>query len=201
MCLVTGPLSGELRFPALGDVKPPLCAPGPRSPRARAAGTRAHPAGRLWARLAETGDSFGSRSGRPDPGDPALRGAERKSQEPSEPGCLDVRRLRGAPRAPKFGLALRVAGADEAVDLEARVGRALGRLFVHVPRAMPPGGARRVRGLGLGDSGRLAVAAALTWPFPAYSVQTSPRWGQGTSWSCRSVAQLLFSPGRLCLWI
>lgn len=33
--------------------------------------------------------------------------------------------------------------------------------------AVPPGGACRVRGLGLRDSGRLAVTAALGWPFPA----------------------------------
>lgn len=34
-------------------------------------------------------------------------------------------------------------------------------------RGIPPRGARRVRGLGLGDSGWLVVTAALGWPFPA----------------------------------
>lgn len=33
--------------------------------------------------------------------------------------------------------------------------------------AVPPGGAHRARGFGLGDSGLLAVTAALGWPFPA----------------------------------
>lgn len=35
------------------------------------------------------------------------------------------------------------------------------------PPTVPPGDAPRVRGLGLRDSGRLAVRAALGWPFPA----------------------------------
>lgn len=36
------------------------------------------------------------------------------------------------------------------------------------PPTVPPGDApSRVRGLGLRDSGRLAVRAALGWPFPA----------------------------------
>ena len=46
MCLVTGPLSGELRSPPDWDPEPlPYRRPHPRSPRARAVALRAHPAG------------------------------------------------------------------------------------------------------------------------------------------------------------
>lgn len=46
MCLVTGPLSGELRSPPNWDPEPLLChRPHPRPPWARTVALRAHPAG------------------------------------------------------------------------------------------------------------------------------------------------------------
>lgn len=116
-------------------------------------------------------------------------------QVPSVLGCPDVRRLKWATRSWKG------SGSKTPVsplNARERVGGAEGcsRNRLHPglpdPPAIPPSGAR-VALASVTVAGWLS-RRPLVGPFLLYSVQTLPRRGQGTSWSCWSVAQLLFFP-------
>lgn len=174
MCLVTGPLSGELRSPPDWDPAPLLChRPHPRPPWARTVALCAHPAGPSKGAPLQSNQSIRRIAGR-QLGEKAQAprvGEGRGHEVPSALRCPDVRR-------PKRACALaRVVGKARRSEVSlwqpaGKCGRASGlRSDAAVPqldpRAVPPSGARRVRGFGLHDSGRLAVTAALGWPFPA----------------------------------
>lgn len=193
MCLVTGPRSGELR--SLLGVRPK---PSPTPV------LRLGELGRLWPQPESW--SVRSRLSVLIQKSPALRGRRRKS--PGGPRALAPRRAacrQGSARS--FSLGTREwprAGRKDvqtwAAGSEVRVGPMLGCVFWVWWPAGPHVVCEAVA------SGWLTSASwqsqrPSVGPFLLYSVQTSLLWGQGTSWSCWSVAQLLFSPGRLCLWI
>lgn len=106
-------------------------------------------------------------------------------QVPSVLGCPDVRRLKWATRSWKG------SGSKTPVsplNARERVGGAEGcsRSRLHPglpdPPAIPPSGAR-VALASVTVAGWLS-RRPLVGPFLLYSVQTLPRRGQGTSWSC-----------------
>lgn len=177
MCLVTGPLSGELRSPRGRDPEPLLCRrPRPRPPGAQAAARGSSPTpGRLRVKVIHQSihrvalRQFGEKAQPPGWGReevlkcpassdaPTCGGATGPRALPRAVGKVRALRPRVGPsrRARKCGLGQRALRSESAAPRASR------------SRAVPPRGARRVRGLGLPDSGLLAVTAALGWPFPA----------------------------------
>lgn len=84
---------------------------------------------------------------------------------PSGIVCHDVRLLHQASHSGKVSTWSDPNSWGRAGGAGTRVGVAAPQRL-H-PLTVPPSGARPVRGLGLLDRGRLAVTAALSWPFPA----------------------------------
>lgn len=166
MCLVTGPLPGELRSPSGWDPEAPPLPPPPLAPRpARAAARLARPAGPSKGDLLRSHQFIrritllGSLARKPSP-------QGEMEEVPKCPVRSDAPTCGGGSR-PCASVKVR-AGRPWVVSSQPAEQRTL-RSESAAPGAsqFPPGGARRVRGLGLRDRGRLAVTAALGWPFPA----------------------------------
>lgn len=189
MCLVTGPLSGELRSPPVWDPEPLLCR---RRPRPRDLRGLRHcaliPLDRLRVFLFKVIYQsihriavLGSLARKPSP----QVGHGGGPQVPSALRCPDVRRPKWASRSwkgsgsktpgPPLNARERVGGAEDC-------SRSRPHPRLPDPRAIPPSGAR-VALASVTVAGWLS-RRPLVGPFLLYSVQTLPRRGQGTSWSC-----------------
>lgn len=181
MCLVTGPLPGELRSPSGWDPEPLLChrRPWPHDLRGLQHGSLA-PLGRLRVILCEVISSSiespsDSLARKPSP----QVGGWRRSLSAQ---CTRMPRRAAA----EPGLAPLVKVRSRGLCGRSR--RRLGLLsFCPVAHAVC------VALASVTVAGWLSRRPSVG-PFLLYSVQTLPRRGQGTSWSCRSVAQLLFFP-------
>lgn len=173
MCLVTGPRSGELRCPRRRPgalPSPPAATRGAVPSPALAVSESPVVCGIAPVRLIWKSPALRGRR-RKSPGGPRAEAPRRAARAPRASSARGAGRGRAGPggpgrRAPSSELSPRAAACPERRDSRA-------------PRA-----ACVALASGWVTSAGWQSRRPSVGPFLLYSVQTSPLWGQGTSWSC-----------------